>query len=296
MRYFAFHEHRDGQPQGRGAHPAGHPWVFRSDVARADGAGAGRGGARASGQQGRPLGLRLPFLALRDPPAHDHARRRRCPTTFLRERLDAALALARDGGRRAPRPTASCTAKATASPRWSWTATATTSWCRRCPRPPRRSRTRSSRHLVELLQPKGILERNDPRVRDARGARAARRPPARRGARTSVEVRENGVRFEADLWKGQKTGLFLDQRENHVMARDYARGRVLDAFTYNGGFALQVARAGRRGAGGGRLRGRGGARAAQRRAQRHRERDGAGGQRLRPAARARRTRASGSTP
>src|SRR6185503_15400749 len=56
-----------------------------------------------------------------------------------------------------------------------------------------------------------------------------------------VEVEENGVRYLADLWKGQKTGLFLDQRENHLMARSYARGRVLDGFTYNGGFGLQVA-------------------------------------------------------
>ena len=42
--------------------------------------------------------------------------------------------------------------------------------------------------------------------------------------------------------EGQKTGLFLDQRENHLAARRYARGRVLDAFCYDGGFGLQVAR------------------------------------------------------
>jgi 23S rRNA (cytosine1962-C5)-methyltransferase len=45
-----------------------------------------------------------------------------------------------------------------------------------------------------------------------------------------------------DLHRGQKTGLFLDQRENHLAARRYARGRVLDGFCYDGGFALQVAR------------------------------------------------------
>ena len=50
------------------------------------------------------------------------------------------------------------------------------------------------------------------------------------------------MRFRVDLRKGQKTGLFLDQRENHLAARQYARGRVLDGFTYDGGFALQVAR------------------------------------------------------
>ena len=57
----------------------------------------------------------------------------------------------------------------------------------------------------------------------------------------TVEVEEGGVRFAVDLVHGQKTGLFLDQRENHLMVRSYARGRVLDAFTYDGGFALQAA-------------------------------------------------------
>ena len=57
-----------------------------------------------------------------------------------------------------------------------------------------------------------------------------------------VEVSEGEVRLGVDLRKGQKTGLFLDQRENHLAARRYARGRVLDGFCYDGGFALQVAR------------------------------------------------------
>jgi 23S rRNA (cytosine1962-C5)-methyltransferase len=96
------------------------------------------------------------------------------------------------------------------------------------------------RELVALYEPKGILERNDPRVREREGL------PSKVGVLhgeipATVTVTENGVRFEADLWKGQKTGLFLDQRENHAMAREYARGRVLDGFTYNGGFGLQVA-------------------------------------------------------
>jgi 23S rRNA (cytosine1962-C5)-methyltransferase len=44
-----------------------------------------------------------------------------------------------------------------------------------------------------------------------------------------------------DVWHGQKTGLFLDQRENHQVAARLARGRVLDAFSYHGGFALAMA-------------------------------------------------------
>jgi 23S rRNA (cytosine1962-C5)-methyltransferase len=94
--------------------------------------------------------------------------------------------------------------------------------------------------LVEIFRPRGVLERNDPRVRALEGL------PSQVGVLhgevpETVTVGENGVRFEADLWRGQKTGLFLDQRENHAMAREYARGRVLDGFTYNGGFGLSVA-------------------------------------------------------
>jgi len=95
--------------------------------------------------------------------------------------------------------------------------------------------------LVELLQPTGILERNDPRVRELEGL--DRRVGLLHGeVPETIEIREGDVVFEADLWKGQKTGLFLDQRENHLTAKSYARGRVLDGFTYHGGFALHVAR------------------------------------------------------
>src|SRR5262249_28056111 len=55
------------------------------------------------------------------------------------------------------------------------------------------------------------------------------------------EVREGAVRYDVDPWRGQKTGLFLDQRENREAALRYARGRLLDAFSYNGGFALALA-------------------------------------------------------
>ena len=57
-----------------------------------------------------------------------------------------------------------------------------------------------------------------------------------------IEVREAARCLAVDLRLGQKTGLFLDQRENHQAAAQYAHGRALDAFTYNGGFALPMAR------------------------------------------------------
>ncbi len=58
----------------------------------------------------------------------------------------------------------------------------------------------------------------------------------------SVVVREGPVRYEARLWTGQKTGGYLDQRENHLAAARYAKGRVLDVFSYVGGFSLHAAR------------------------------------------------------
>ena len=157
-----------------------------------------------------------------------------------------------------------------------------------------RRRARSSSALQELLKPAGILERNDPKVRRLEGLEQTVGVLQGEVPET-VEVEEGGVRFAVDLVHGQKTGLFLDQRENHLMVRSYARGRVLDAFTYDGGFALQVAATRRLGPRGGRLRGgRGPGRAPTPSATAH-ERDRPRRQRLRPAARASPGAASAST-
>jgi 23S rRNA (cytosine1962-C5)-methyltransferase len=96
-----------------------------------------------------------------------------------------------------------------------------------------------TRLLVERLQPAGILARNDPRVRLLEGLEqtvAVIHGTVPEG----IEIREGRVRYVVDPYHGQKTGLFLDQRENRVAAAGYARGRALDAFSYNGGFALAL--------------------------------------------------------
>jgi 23S rRNA (cytosine1962-C5)-methyltransferase len=94
--------------------------------------------------------------------------------------------------------------------------------------------------LVELAHPKGILARNDPRVRLLEGLE--QRVEILHGeVPERIEVREGAVTYQVDAWRGQKTGLFLDQRENREAALRYARGRLLDAFSYNGGFALALA-------------------------------------------------------
>ena len=96
-------------------------------------------------------------------------------------------------------------------------------------------------YLVELLQPAGVLARNDPKVRTLEGL--PQTVDVLHGTiPESVEVREGPVEYAVDLRRGQKTGLFLDQRENRDAAAQYAHGRLLDCFSYNGGFALRLAR------------------------------------------------------
>jgi 23S rRNA (cytosine1962-C5)-methyltransferase len=95
--------------------------------------------------------------------------------------------------------------------------------------------------LQELLAPTGILARNDASVRKLEGLpleviTLAGEIPER------VHIRMNGLRLEADLLHGQKTGVYLDQRENYLAAGRWAGGgRVLDCFTSSGGFALHAA-------------------------------------------------------
>ena len=93
--------------------------------------------------------------------------------------------------------------------------------------------------LSDLLKPAGILARNDPRVRALEGLEQ-RVDVVHGSVPEAISVRDGGVEYLVDPYKGQKTGLFLDQRENRAAAARYARGRLLDAFSYNGGFALTM--------------------------------------------------------
>jgi 23S rRNA (cytosine1962-C5)-methyltransferase len=97
-----------------------------------------------------------------------------------------------------------------------------------------------TRHLVELMKPAGVLARNDPRVRLLEGLE--QRVEVLHGeVPATIPVREGAVEYVVDPYRGQKTGLFLDQRENRIAAARYAKGRLLDTFSYNGGFALALA-------------------------------------------------------
>jgi 23S rRNA (cytosine1962-C5)-methyltransferase len=95
--------------------------------------------------------------------------------------------------------------------------------------------------LDELVRPEGILARNDVALRSKE--RLSQNVEVLRGTvPETIEVNEHGVRFLAAPWKGQKTGAFLDQRENRVLIGQHARGRALDCFSYHGSFALHLAR------------------------------------------------------
>jgi 23S rRNA (cytosine1962-C5)-methyltransferase len=95
--------------------------------------------------------------------------------------------------------------------------------------------------LAEIFQPRGIVARNDVAVR-AKEQLPLETTVLSGDVPGAVSVRMNGLAMHADLLRGQKTGIFLDQRENYRAAAHYARGgKALDCFTSTGGFALHLA-------------------------------------------------------
>lgn len=94
--------------------------------------------------------------------------------------------------------------------------------------------------LKDRIAVESVLARNDPSVRALEGlTREVRQLSGI--TPDEVVVDEEGVRYAADPWRGQKTGAFLDQRDNRIACRAFARGRVLDAFSYHASFALHTA-------------------------------------------------------
>jgi len=97
--------------------------------------------------------------------------------------------------------------------------------------------------IREALTPEGILLRNDAAVRRHEGL-PLEVTLAEGQVPQTIEIAEDGVRYLAAPWSGQKTGAFLDQRENRLLVGRHTRpgGRALDLFTYHGSFALHLAR------------------------------------------------------
>jgi 23S rRNA (cytosine1962-C5)-methyltransferase len=96
------------------------------------------------------------------------------------------------------------------------------------------------KELDDKLHPGSIVERIDPRVRQLEEL-PERSSGVLQGEKISTIFTMNGVQFHFDALEGQKTGAFLDQRENYAAAAQYAHGEALDVFCYQGGFALHMA-------------------------------------------------------
>ena len=95
--------------------------------------------------------------------------------------------------------------------------------------------------LDEILEPKGIYERNDVKIREKEGLQQ-KKGFIKGPFDTTVEIIENEVKMLVDIENGQKTGYFLDQRENRAALKPFVKdARVLDTFTHTGGFALHAA-------------------------------------------------------
>jgi 23S rRNA (cytosine1962-C5)-methyltransferase len=95
--------------------------------------------------------------------------------------------------------------------------------------------------LQKRYQPRSIIFRNDNKIRELEGLPLVQEWTGEEPPETII-ADEDGTAVEIALRSGQKTGSYLDQRENHRAVRRYARGKALDAFCYGGGFALQLAR------------------------------------------------------
>lgn len=218
----------------------GHPWIFRSDVLER--AQSPAGAVRVTAANGRPLGVALwspqSEISLRmidvDPRATIDAE-------WWRRRLERAV-------QRRTHVTSQATAyrlvhgEADACPSLICDRYGEYLVVQLLSAGVESFRAEIVDALVQLLRPTGILARNDVPVRTREGL--PRSVEALHGeVPRGIEVEESGVRYLAAPWDGQKTGAFLDQRENRALIGGVSRGRALDCFSYHGSFALHLARA-----------------------------------------------------
>jgi 23S rRNA (cytosine1962-C5)-methyltransferase len=225
--------------RGAGRWNRGHPWIFKSDVSRAPRAKAGA--VTVEGPHGAPLGVALwsPSSEIslrlmdRNPSAildgawwHErlrHAIERRDP---LRSETNAYRLVHGEGD---ALPSLVCDRY----DRWLVVQLMSAGL--------ESFRVPIVDALVRLTGCEGILARNDVALRQRE--ELPRETVALHGeVPREIEVDEHGIRYLAAPWTGQKTGAFLDQRDNRRTMGTLARGRALDCFSYHGSFALHLAR------------------------------------------------------
>jgi len=219
----------------------GHPWIFSGAIAAVEGKPEPGDIVSAADVAGRPLGLGfynsgdIAFRLLTDDPTA------RIDAGFWRQRMERALALRRRivppdtdafrlinaEGDGLPGLVCDCygpwlvmTIGTAGMEKWRETLIGL---------------------LQELLAPAGIYERSEGRSRQLEGL-SDRIGTAAGDVPERVEILENGLRFEVDLLAGQKTGFFLDQRQNREMVGAFSRSNVLNCFSYTGGFSVYAGR------------------------------------------------------
>ena len=231
----------EAQVSGKGARrwQLGHPWIYKSDVTRRPSRPAGV--VRVLDQRGKPIGVALwspkSEISLRRVDSNPSAR---IDSNWWRERIAACVERRRplDGHTNAYRlvhgegdalPSLVCD-------RYDqWVVVQIMSAGLEACRPD------IVTAIESVVSPKGILARNDVPLRTKEGL-SLETTLLSGDVPHWVEVNEHGVRYLAAPWEGQKTGAFLDQRENRAFIGARARGRALDCFAYHGSFALHLAR------------------------------------------------------
>ena len=220
---------------------AGHLWVYRNEIARLDGQPADGDAVAVLTASGRSLGTGLlntrSLIAVRLFTSADRV----LDEAFFRARLESALALR---ARIAPGASA-CRlvyGEGDLLPGLIVDRYADVLVVQTLTLGMDRRKEMLAGLLCELAGPRGIFARNDPAVRRLEGL-----PPEtgwlRGGGATEVEIEEDGLRFVVDVARGQKTGFFLDQRENRAHAAELAAGGdVLDGFAYTGAWSVHAAR------------------------------------------------------
>ena len=218
---------------------AGHPWIYRSDVIERPAAEAG--GVRVTDQRGKPLGVALWSprseislrLLDRDPDATLDA-------AWWRTRIARAVAR-RDGLGQDANAYRLIHGEGDALP--SLVVDRYDQWIvvQLMSAGLEHYRREIVDALLAIAEPAGILARNDVplRVKEGLDTNVALLHGT---VPEEIEVQEHGIRYLAAPWRGQKTGAFLDQRENRALAGRIAAGHALDCFSYHGSFALHLAR------------------------------------------------------
>jgi 23S rRNA (cytosine1962-C5)-methyltransferase len=226
-------------PRGAARARAGHPWIFRSDIASAPELASGAD-VRVTDARGNFIGRA--FWAVSSPIALRMASRKDAPLDeqFLRQRLTRALAR-----RRALFPGADAFrvlhGEADLLPGYFADLYGDVIAVQHLAEWAEARRETLARLLAELTGARAVVARDDGSSRDFE--QLPRRSDVLIGAAPLVaRYREGEIQYEVDLQADHKTGGYLDQRENHLRAGELARGRALDAFCYHGGFALQLAR------------------------------------------------------